>query len=72
MEEKKHVPGVTELRLNVHSAIENIKVLFTKIETNSKQIKSIENNSTGSTADIQEIKKDLQFIKTKLYENGIR
>ena len=72
MSDKLHVPGLTELRINVKGFISMADKISKDTMSLSEKIDGIEKQNSILTAENIEIKQQLQILQAKLYENGIR
>ncbi len=72
MSNKPHVPGLTELRINVKGFISMADKISKDTMSLSEKIDGIEKQNSILTAENIEIKQQLQILQAKLYENGIR
>jgi len=72
MNNKPHVPGLTELRINVKAFIAMADKISKDTMTLTLKVDGIEKQNSILTAENIEIKQQLQILQAKLYENGIR
>ena len=71
-DKKEHVPGLTELRINVKGFIAMADKISKDTTVMIQKVDGIEKQNSILTAENIEIKQQLQILQAKLYENGIR
>ncbi len=71
-DKKSHIPGLTELRINVKGFIAMADKISKDIMSLAEKVDGIEKQNSILTADNIEIRQQLQTLQAKLYEHGIR
>ena len=68
----EYSPGITELRLNVHSAIVGINKLAEDLTEIKKALSELQNKCSFLTEENIVLKEKVSKMQAKLYEAGIR
>lgn len=65
-------PGLTELRINVKASIAAANAFAKRLEVVEAELQVQKDHAAQASQDLIEQTKQLNFLKAKLYENGIR
>jgi hypothetical protein len=69
---EEHQPGITELRINVKAAIAAANAFAKRLEVVETELRKTQELAAHTSQALDEQTKQMNVLKAKLYENGIR